>query len=213
MDYARQQRSPARHTIGLLVVVLLHVLVIYSLVTGLARKAVQVIKKPLDASIIEELKLPPPPPPPPKKVEIQRPPPPETYVPPPDVPVVAAPAGPTITVVTPEPPKAPAPIVEAPKPPPPPPPKPAIRRGGQLEIVERELPTFPREAARAGVERGTVIARMQIDGNGHVTDVQIVSSDPPRVFDREVRRALMMWRFKADGEKYVGEIEIGFKLD
>jgi protein TonB len=213
MDYARQQRSPTRHTIGLLVVVLLHVLVVYALVTGLARKAVQVIKKPLDASIIEELKLPPPPPPPPKKIEIARPPPPETYVPPPDVPVVAAPAGPTITVVTPELPKAPAPVVEAPKPPPPPPPKPAIRRGGQLEIVERELPTFPREAARAGVERGTVVARMQIDGNGHVTDVQIVSSDPPRVFDKEVRRALMMWRFKADGEKYVGEIEIGFKLD
>jgi protein TonB len=216
MDFARQQRSPTRHAIGLTVVILLHVIIIYSLVTGLARTAVQVIKKPLDASIIEELKLPPPPPPPPpKKIEVPKPPPPPEYVPPPDVPVVAAPAGPTITAVTQEPPKAPAPVVEAPKPPPPPPPppKPAIRRGAQLTIVERELPVFPKEAIRAGVEKGTVIARMQIDEKGNVTNVDIISSDPPRVFDKEVKRALSMWRFKAEGEKYVGEIEIGFKLD
>ena len=68
MDYARQQRNPTRHAIGLMVVIALHILVIYALVTGLARKAVQVIKKPLETSIIEEVKLPPPPPPP-KKVE------------------------------------------------------------------------------------------------------------------------------------------------
>jgi protein TonB len=215
MDFARQQRSPARHSIGFLVVVLLHAFVIYALVTGLARKAVQVIKKPLDASIIEELKLPPPPPPP-KKIDAPKPPPPpDTYVPPPDVPVVAAPSGPTITAVTQEAPKAPPPVVEAPKPPPPPPPppKPAIRRGAQLTIVERELPSFPKEAIRAGVERGTVVARMQIDENGNVTNVDIVSSDPPRVFDKEVKRALSLWKFKAEGDKYVGEIEIGFKLD
>ena len=215
MDYARQQRDPMRHVIGIVFVVAVHVLVIYALVSGLARQALLVVKKPLEATIIEELKLPPPPPPPPpKKVNLPPPPPPDTYVPPPDVPVTTAPTGPTISVVTPELPKAPAPVVEAPKPPPPPPPpKPAIRRGGQLEFLERESLTFPKEAIRAGVEKGTVVARMQIDGNGSVTDVQIVSSDPPRVFDKEVRRALSMWKFKADGEKYIAEIEIGFKLD
>ena len=35
MDFAQQQRSPTRHLIGITVVVLLHVLVIYALVTGL----------------------------------------------------------------------------------------------------------------------------------------------------------------------------------
>ena len=42
--------------------------VIYALMTGLARHAVEIIKKPLTATVIEELKLPPPPPPPPKKI-------------------------------------------------------------------------------------------------------------------------------------------------
>ena len=49
----------------------------------------EVIKKPLTATIIEEIKLPPPPPPPPpKKIEIPKAPPPpqQPYVPPPDIP-------------------------------------------------------------------------------------------------------------------------------
>ena len=58
MDFARQQRDPTRHLIGITVVVLLHVIVIYALVTGLARKAVEVIKKPLTATIVEEIKAP-----------------------------------------------------------------------------------------------------------------------------------------------------------
>ena len=65
MDFAQRQRNPTRHLVGITIVVLLHVLVIYALLTGLARKAVDVIKKPLTATIIEEVKLPPPPPPPP----------------------------------------------------------------------------------------------------------------------------------------------------
>ena len=211
MDYARQQRDPTRHALGITFVVAVHAFVIYALMTGLARQALQIVKKPLDVAVIEEVKLPPPPPPP-KKLDMPKPPPPpDTFVPPPDIPVVSAPTGPTITVVTPEPPKAP--VIEAPPAPPPPPPKPAIRRGGQLQILEREMPVFPREASRAGVEKGVVIARLYIDGNGNVTDVQIVSSDPPRVFDKEVRRSLMLWKFKPEGEKYIGEIEIGFKLE
>ena len=63
MDFARQQRDPTRHLIGISIVILVHAIVIYALVTGLARRAVEVIKKPLTATIIEEIKLPPPPPP------------------------------------------------------------------------------------------------------------------------------------------------------
>ena len=89
MDYARQQRDPTKHAIGVAFVVLVHVIVIYALLNGLGSAIVAVVKKPLTATIIEELKLPPPPPPPPKKIiESKAPPPPvQTYVPPPDVPV------------------------------------------------------------------------------------------------------------------------------
>ena len=211
MDYARQQRDPTKHMIGLVFVVAVHLLVIYALVSGLGKQMFQVIKKPMSATIIEEIKPPPPPPPPPpKKLDIPPPPPPkiETFVPPPDVPVVTESAGPTITVVQPEPPP-PKVVVEAP-PPPPPPPKPAVRKG--IVRVSGDDPVFPRQAIRAGVEKGLVLARVMIDEKGSVTDVIIVSSQPPKVFDAAVIDAIKEWKFKAEGEKYVGEIEITFKL-
>src|SRR5450432_1073063 len=106
MDFARQQRDPARHVIGITFVVLVHALVIYALVTGLARKAIEVIKKPLTATIIEEIKAPPPPPPPPppKKIVEQPklPPPPEQpFVPPPDIPPPVQMEAPVISTVSP----------------------------------------------------------------------------------------------------------------
>src|SRR5215471_14331488 len=98
MDFARRQRDPTRHMVGIALVILIHILVIYGLVTGLARKAVDVIKKPLTATIIEEIKAPPPPPPPPKKIEVVPKvlAPVQPYVPPPDVPVPTLAAEPVI---------------------------------------------------------------------------------------------------------------------
>jgi protein TonB len=93
---------------------------------------------------------------------------------------------------------------------PPAPPKPAVRRG--IVPVEREDPVYPRAAIRAGVEKGRVLARVNIDEKGNVTEVIIVSAEPARHFDNAVREALMKWRFKAEGEKYVGEIEVVFTL-
>ena len=65
---------------------------------------------------------------------------------------------------------------------------------------------------KAQIEKGSVVARLQIDEKGNVTEVTIVSADPPRVFDRAVIDALKDWKFSAEGEKYIAEIEIGFKL-
>ena len=206
MDFAKQQRDPTRHLIGIACVVLVHALVIYGLITGLARKAVDVIKKPLTATIIEEIKAPPPPP---KEIKVApKLPPVQPYIPPPDVPVPTL-SEPVIAAVTTAPPPAPvaiAPPVVAP----PPPPKPAIRRG--IVPVTRVQPEYPDEAIRKNIESGNVIARLFIDEHGNVTEVKIMEAKPPRVFDREVIRALMQWKFRADGEKYIGEIEVDFKL-
>jgi len=215
MDFARQQRDPARHLIGITFVVVVHALVIYALLTGLGRAVVEVIKKPLSATIIEEIKAPPPPPPPKKIVEtpkVQAPV--ETYVPPPDIPVATTQSAPVISSVTATPPTephviAPPPVVLAP-PPPPAPPKPAIRRG--IAPLSKEDPEYPRAAIRAGVERGRVLARVMIDEKGNVTEVIIVSADPPRYFEREVMEKLKLWKFQAEGEKYVGEVEVNFSL-
>jgi protein TonB len=213
MDYARQQRDPMRHMVGLGFVVLVHVLVIWALMSGLGNTVIQVIKKPLTATIVEEIKLPPPPPPPPPKKIIEAPKTPvpvETYIPPPEV-VTPAPEAPVITAVTPTPPPetyviAPPPVVEAP----PAPPKPAVRRG--IVRISGDDPAYPREAIRAGISKGRVTARLQIDEKGNVTDVNITQSEPRGVFDKTVRAALERWKFKADGEKYVGEVEINFTL-
>ena len=180
MDYARQQRDPTRHMIGITFVVLVHVLVIYALMTGLARKAVEVIKKPLDRDdhrgdqgrrrrrrrrrrrSVEQ---------PQGRRRRSRP-----YVPPPDIPVPTTHDGagdlggrrrrrrrePHVI--------APPPAVVAP---PPPPPKPAVRRG--IARLCGDDPSYPREAIKAGVAKGHVVARLQIDEKGNVTDVNIVT--------------------------------------
>jgi protein TonB len=211
MDFAQQQRNPTRHLIGLTVVVLLHVVVIYALLTGLARTAIEVIKKPLSATIIEEVKLPPPPPPPPPKRIIEPPKvqaPVQPYVPPPDIPVPAPVEPPVISAPSITPP--PEPFVIAPPVVAPPPPKPAIRKG--LVPLEKVNPVYPREAIRAGVQRGHVVARVFINEKGLVTEVRIMEADPPGVFNREVTRALSQWKFQPEGEKFVGEIELNFTL-
>ncbi|MEO8509367.1 MAG: energy transducer TonB, partial [Betaproteobacteria bacterium] len=172
MDYARQQRDPTRHMLGISVVILVHALVVWALLSGLGSNVIQIIKKPLNATIIEEVKLPPPPPPPPpppKKIveppKVQ--PAVETYVPPPDIPVAAPTTAPVISAVTQAPPTAPhviaaPPVVQAP---PAPVAKPAVRRG--VVRLSGDAPSYPREAIRAGVSKGRVVARLQIDEKGN----------------------------------------------
>src|SRR4030095_1177360 len=131
-------------------------------------------------------------------------------VPPPDVPVPTQTVEPVITapsvVVPVEPPVIAPPVVE----PPPPPPKPAIRRG--VKRLSGDYPEFPGAAIKKGIEKGSVVARLLIDEKGNVTEVNIVSAEPRGVFDRAVIDALRSWKFSAEGEKYIAEIEIGFKL-
>src|SRR5438105_4293568 len=215
MDFARQQRDPTRHLIGIAFVVLVHALVIWALITGLGKQMVEVIKKPLSATIIEEIKAPPPPPPPPPpkkiieppKVQVQQP-----YVPPPDIPPpVPPPSEPVIAQVAPAPPPepvaiAPPPVVEAPAPPP----KPAVRQGVSCNTMEK--PSFPREAIKAGVQKGQVRAILTIDEKGNVAEVKITSSKPPRVFDRVVRETLSDWKCTGEGAKYQASVEINFTL-
>ena len=216
MDFARQQRDPARHLVGITFVILIHVLVIWALMSGLGQKVIEVVKKPMTAKIIEEIKPPPPPqpppPPPPKrvieppKVVIEQP-----FVPPPEIPV-PAPQAPVIANVAPTPPPEPVaiapPVIAAP--PAPAPAKPAIRQG--VSCSKRDAPTFPREAIRAKVQRGRVNAILTIDEKGNVAEVKIASSDPPRVFDRAVQDTLSEWKCVGEGSRYQASVEINFTL-
>src|SRR2546422_4494470 len=99
MSYA-DPRNPGRRLTSLVAVGVFHVVLIYALIHGLARKIVEVVRAPLETKIIEEIKRPPPeqqpPPPPPPKLATPPPP----LIPPP-APHTHAPVqpAPTITAV------------------------------------------------------------------------------------------------------------------
>ena len=117
MDFSKRQADPRRHITGIAVVIAFHAFVVYALVTGLAKKVVEVVRAPIETKVIEEIKKPLPPPeiviPPPPKLEAPPPP----FIPPPEVQVSAPPPpAPTITAVTATPPPAPVVIAPAPAP-------------------------------------------------------------------------------------------------
>lgn len=66
--------------------------------------------------------------------------------------------------------------------------------GDLIPIVQIE-PQYPREALTNCVG-GTVNLRFTVLEDGSVEDPSVVSSDPPRMFDRSATRAIMRWKFK-----------------
>ena len=205
MDYAQYQRNPARHLPSIILVAGLHLLLGYALVTGLARRVVEVIKQPIETKIIEEIKKPPPDAPPPPPPKLAAPPPP--FIPPPEINIqVPVQMAPTITTVTTERPPPGPPVIAPPAPPQPA--QPPIRR--EYKASYRVEPTYPRQAITAGIT-GRVIAWVKVSPSGSVTEVTIRESSN-RVFDREVIRALSQWKFNPEPVGFIGEYEIIFNL-
>jgi TonB family protein len=117
---------------------------------------------------------------------------------PPPSPQPAAPAPATATAAAP----AATPAATAARPAP----APAAPREGRL--LERVEPAFPRNV---DADNGVVRARLAVNAAGAVTGVEIVESNPPRVFDRNVRSALQQWKYEGTGEATTKLVEISFK--
>ena len=170
MAYADQSMSGNRIT-ALVIVAIIHIVVGYALVTGLAYEAAKkVVQKVTTIDIEEEVKKEePPPPPPPKKLDVP-PPPVKVVVPPTKIDI--APAPPVIDTTPVAPP--PAPPVIAPAPPPPrATPKAAVPRGNPGSWATTN--DYPSRALRE--ERaGTTGFRVTVGTDGRVTDCQITSS-------------------------------------
>jgi protein TonB len=116
MDYSKRQADPRRHVVGLLLVILLHVFIVYLLMTKLAKKEIEVVRVPIETQIIEEVKMPPPAPavavPPPPRLEAPPPP----FIPPPEIRVETPPVPPPAISAAPAP--TPEPVPTAPVAPP-----------------------------------------------------------------------------------------------
>lgn len=56
-------------------------------------------------------------------------------------------------------------------------------------------PTYPPEASRNGTE-GWVKLGFTVSASGAVSDIEVLESQPARVFDRAAKRALKKWKYK-----------------
>ena len=189
MNYAEQQRDPGKHALGIGIVIVLHILLGWALINGLARTMIDVIKGPIETKIIEEIKPPPPPPenlPPPPKAA----PPPPSFVPPPEVVVNPPPTpAPTITVTPVAPPPA-APVVIAPAAPeaPPAPAPPRVAAVAAITSVSDCKPDYP-AAALKDEATGTTKIRFTIDATGKMIGAEVLRSAGPSRAHKALDRA------------------------
>lgn len=230
---ARHQRDygatdPRRRLIGWAVVLAIHALALWALVSGTARQTLDALRKPMQAVVIQEVVIPPPPPPPPPPPQPIRPPeaqaprvstppplPPPPFVPPPEVavPAVAAPAIAAATTPPPAPPMIapPSPPVAAPVPPPAPVAAPPAPRAVAIGVLcpTQVAPVMPRAAIRRGIE-GMVKAEAVIR-DGVVREVNIVSG--PRELHEAVRDAMRQYRCVSGGTEVRATQEFNFRLE
>lgn len=230
MDFGETQRNPAKHMVGIGFVLVLHLILGWALLNGLAQRLVEVIKAPIETKIIEEVKKeePPPPenlPPPPKFA-----PPPPSFVPPPEVNVNPPPTpAPTITTTTVAPPPAPPVFIQPPPAPAPAPPAPAAPRVAAKPAIANAgacAPTgadYPPAAQRAEAT-GMTVVRFSIGPDGKLAGTpQVVrsagSTREHKMLDRVAVTKLSECRFTAgvdENGKPVGasfDVEYVWKLD
>ncbi|WP_338446687.1 energy transducer TonB [Pelagerythrobacter marensis] len=211
MAYADQQMSGNR-VVALIIVAIIHVLVGYALITGLAYEAVSQVVERVTTVDIEE--------PPPPEPEDEPPPPPEPdTAPPPPVapppPINIAPAPPPIrtqpTIPPPAPPvlRVPPPAPPAPPPPPPPPrvqpksPEPRNNPGRWLTDSDYRSSWINREYS------GTASFTLRVGTNGRVESCSITGGSAPQELkdatcDLVQRRARFRPATDGNGNEVVG---------
>lgn len=212
-----EKRSASR-VVGIAIVVLLHVAVIYALVTVLGRHPVKLVRPPIQVKIIDE----------PQQAKVEPPPPPPLLRPPP-LPNIPLPEVRIQQAVKNNPPISPV-VHDTPAPAPPPPmvPAPAPVPAPHQPIVVaavidptngcRGKPDYPEISRRLG-EQGTVTLRFLIGVDGRVKQSQIVTSSGHPRLDEAARTGLgSLCRFKpgtVDGkpEETWAEIRYAWKLN
>lgn len=207
MNYALQRKPAAKNAVGIGIAIIVHLAIGYALVTGLAKKVIDVIKQPIDTKVIEEFRKPPPPidvpvvPPP----RLEAPPPP--FIPPPEVQIATpVPVPAAISNATATPPAVtdlkPVSPVTAPA-------KPAVVAIG-VACPKMVAPVMPARALQDEID-GAVTARVTVRG-GKVVGIDILKSQPRGLFDAAVRAAIQQYQCQStDGLEVQAVQEFVFK--
>lgn len=213
MSYAEQQKDPRGLMIGITAVVGFHIILGYGLANGLGRKVMEVLKAPLDVSLIEPVKpAPPPPPPPPPKPQVVKTapkvaPPPPAYVPPVETPV-APPAQPVIAATSAEPappaPPAPAPVPAAP-------PVVDIAVTCTNHVAVRSQVAYPPQAERMGLS-GDVVVDFTVAPDGSIKNVAVARSSNA-VFNAAATAAVAKLKCSGQGQDVRVRVPFAFRLD
>jgi protein TonB len=159
---------------GIALVVLLHIAIVYVLVTALARRPAESLIVPIATRLIEEAKperVEPPPPPP------RFAPPPPPFVPPPEVHIETPPPPSQSTAI-----QAVTPVkpVEAP------PPREPVTVQPRVDAAKSREPEYPPASRRMG-EQGSLVLQVLIDEQGRAAQSKLVQSSG---FDRLDQAAL-----------------------
>jgi TonB family protein len=87
----------------------------------------------------------------------------------------------------------------------------------EAKAVKQVDPEYPRDAMREGIE-GTIDLRFTVTTEGKVTDIEVVTANPPETFDRAAIAALRRWRYDPRREDGVAvdsrtRVRLEFKLE
>jgi protein TonB len=190
-------RQPGKNFTGITIVIILHVLIAYGIITGLGKRMVTKMAEAVETKIIEE-KAPPPPkeiPPPPPPPEMKAPPPP--FIPPVEVNVQQPPPPqnvlqnatnvrpPTNELARPAPPAPPAPVAN---------PNP-VRVAAVADFNTCAKPEWPK-ASQRNEETGTVTLSFLIAEDGRVADSKLIKSSGFRDLDKAAMVGISKCRFK-----------------
>ncbi len=201
----------ARKLAGIAFVALLHVAIIYALISGLGVQAVQIFQHPLEVKIIQAVKPPPvaPPPPPPPLVA-----PPPPFIPPPLVQITQPPPPPVIAAVT---------EVKPVTPPPVPRPAPAHVTSGPVFDPNQTCSastTLQNDLGQAEdadpnmLAPAKTILQFLVAADGHVEKAIIASSSGHSDLDEDAEQALGQCTFKpaigADGKPLEAWYSMGY---
>lgn len=202
MAYADQSMS-TRKAVSIGLVILLHAIIGYAFVTGLAYNVVKKVARDLKTFDVEEEAPPPPdqPPPPPPEQVVEPPP---VVAPPPIVQVAPTVAPPIVSV-----PVAPPPII-TPTAPPAPPVSQAVRltpRGNFQSLMTTE--DYPSSSLRNN-EEGTVGYRLDVGQDGKVTACTITQSSGFPALDTTACRLLQRRARFNPGKDAAGNPVTGF---